>query len=474
MNARSNARSLEDRANEEIACDQRDEALAAAYALPVDTTPAGPPAAVRESLADTLRGLITGWTEEEMEAAREPWPHAFQDRHTGLFPVGEVSILAAAGREGKTTVKIGAAVAMVTGHTLGDLAPIEGRSVIVYSAEDDRAQYARKVAAQVSLMGQNARQIVMQRLLVPNLDDAGMMAAKTLVMVLDGHPVPSGTVEAIIEAIRPLQDQPVPPGLLIFETASTLSDAEETNPGFRTLILALKRIARELSIAVVLSHHVSQASLAGLADLTLSTTDIRGGTALVNNARQTALLVNLGSDEDPFPEKDARTILRHMACPNTTARVTALVSLDSSKGITPPPIFFRWEQTDFGPAAIEEYPPPHVAGKPWRKVHEMVRAERAAAREEAKAERTAGKVSAQIQDVLDAVAKLERGGQCQPVTARRIREVVGMGGAVMSRVLAAAVADGHLSATTGKVRGNEALIYRLSRGTTSDGVGHES
>lgn len=461
-----NARSLEVMARDELdACEARYEAMAADYSMPTDRESEGEPGGARETLTDALRALLTPWSDAELEAAAQPCEHAFRDGHIGLFPVGEVSILAAAGREGKTTVEIGAAAAMAIGHTLVDLAPLENRSVIVYSAEDDRSQYARKIAAQVSLMGPQHRQAVMERVLVPNLDDVGFAAAKTLVMVLDGHPVPSGTVDAIIEAIRPLQQLPVPPGLLIFETASTLSDAEETNPGFRALVLALKRIARELAIAVVLSHHVSQASLAGLPDLNLSTTDIRGGTALVNNARQTALLVNLGSDEDPFPDSDARTVLRRMACPVATGRVTALVTLDSSKGITPPPIFFEWSQTRFGPAAVEVDPPPQLAGKPWRKVQEMVKAERTAAREEAKVERSAGKTAAQIQSALDAVSRLGR-GDSRPVTATRVRKELGMSAETVGRVLAAAVGAGHLLTSQVTAGGKPTTAYRLPSGTT--------
>jgi hypothetical protein len=191
--------------------------------------------------------------------------------------------------------------------------------------------------------GDQTAQDLMRHLLVADLDDPGVEAARALATVPDGAPMPSGTVAAIIEAVRPLLDGPVPPGLLVFETASTLSEAEETNVGFRVLIQALRRIARALQLPVVLSHHVSQASLANLADLNLSTADIRGGTALVNNARQTALLVNLGSAGDPFPDTDARTLLRRLACPAVADRVTALVCLDSSKGVTPPPMFFRWD-----------------------------------------------------------------------------------------------------------------------------------
>lgn len=408
--------SLEDRALQELdGCSPEEEEQAQAYLARITGAEAfAPPPAEPlplEKFSTALRDLLTPWTDDEFAAAREPYPHVFQDRHVGIFPVGEVSIVAAAGREGKTTVKIGMATAVVIGHSLADLVPRNDRLVVVYSAEDDRPQYARKVAAQCSLLSPSQATLVKQRLLVPNLDDPSYMAARSLVAVLQGQPISTGTVEIIIDALRPMMEGATPLGLLIFETASTLSDAEETNPGFRVLILALRRIARELGVAVVLSHHVSQASLASLPDLNIATTDIRGGTALVNNARQTGLLVNLGSNDDPFPEADARTVLRLMVAPDITERVTALVILDSSKGINPPPVFFKWVDTDYGPAAIEVNAPPSVAGKPWRKVHSMLKAERAGLRAEAKQEAKASQKQEGISAVVSAVRRLYTTGQ---------------------------------------------------------------
>jgi len=428
---------LQERAEADLERDDREfDRLEAMVSFTGSATAAPEPG---ESPSDALRSLLTPWTDEELADAKTPWPHVFQDRHVGMFPEGEVSIIAAAGREGKTTVKIGIATAIVIGHSLADLLPLPNRSVIVYSAEDDRAQYARKVAAQISLLSPQQGQWVKERLVVPNLDDLGHDAAKSLVAVFDGQPMVSGAVETIIEAIRPLMEGPCPPGLLIFETASTLSEAEENNAGFRLLILALRRIARTLRVAVVLSHHVSQASLSNLSDLNLSTADIRGATALVNNSRQTAMLVNLGCDEDPFPDADARTVLRRMAAPGLNERITALITLDSSKGIPPPPVFFRWVNTDWGPAAVEVDPPARLIGKPWRKVHEMVRAERASVRDEAKA----GARNASVAQVVALVRTLERAGK-QP-TARAVSVAAGKSPGWAAPYLEAACDLGDLS-----------------------------
>ncbi|MCD9126679.1 AAA family ATPase [Luteimonas fraxinea] len=461
------ASSLEARAERaaamERACDPRDEMLAGGYSIGSPATiDVYQPREAAPALADTLRAQLKPWSQEELDAALEPWPHAFQERHTGLFPAGEVSILAAAGREGKTTVKIGIAVAMVMQHTLaGGLISQPDRSVVVYSAEDDRAQYARKVAAQLACLGAQDASCVRERLLVPNLDDPGLASAKTLVRVLDGQPLPTGTVEAIIEGLHPLTESATPLGLLIFETASTLSDAEESNPGFRVLVLALKRIARELKVPVVLSHHVSQASLANLSDLNVSTTDIRGGTALVNNARQTGLLVNLGSDEDPFPEGDARTVLREMAAPGRPERITALISLDSSKGITPPPIFFRWVTTDWGPAAVEINAPAGIAERSWRKVLEMVRARRAGIRSEVKDEAKRAAADACLQEVVQIVHDLQVQGELP--TCRKVSTGAGKGADWAKPHLSQAVKSGRLVMSFEKVprTQGQTAVYRV-------------
>ena len=170
----------------------------------------------------------------------------------------------------------------------------------------------------------------------------------------------------------------------------------------------LKQIARELDVAVVLVHHTSQAAISNLATLNIGISDIRGATALVYNARQCFLLVNLGSDDDPFAENDARTTLRKMVAPHEAARISALICLDSSKARDPAPIFMRWRGTpDFGPALEEITPPSEIAGQRWRKVLAMLNGWRAEARADAKATEAAAKV----REVVEAVRRLQDEGK---------------------------------------------------------------
>lgn len=416
-------------------------------------------------LADTFAGLLQPWNDLELIEAESPWPHVFAEDQVGMFPIGEVSIVASAGREGKTTVMISVATALVAGYNLAGLSPPRQKgSVIVYSAEDDRRQYARKVGAQMDVLGDStAVAAIRDRLLVPDLDHPDMANVRTLVTLFDGQPMPSGTVEAIIMALQPLMTGSIyPPQLLLFETASTLSEADENNQAFRALILALRRIARELNVAVVLSHHVSQASLAKLPDLDLSTADIRGATTLVNNSRQTAMLVNLGSNDDPFPEADARTVLRKLVAPGEGGKVTALVTLDSSKSITPAPVFFRWEQTKFGPAAIVFEPTSAVARKPWRKVMEMVRAKRAEAREEAKEERRRDVSDAAVDEVVRIVRELN--GEGRPATSNAVATHAGRGQSWPKPYLAEALLRGLLRSSEEsipRVRGSVTVFHAV-------------
>lgn len=411
---------------------------------------------LQQSWGDKFRQLIVPLSEQELQDALAPHPHIFQSGNVGLLPRRELTVLASTARDGKTTGIVGVAAARAMGHSLGGLCPHGTGSVVIYSAEDDRMQYARKVGAQIKLEVGSRGEAIRQKILVPNLDDLGPGAARCLVMMLEGQPTETTAVDMVIEALQPMMDAPDAPDLLVFETASTLSEADETNPAFRTLVMALRRIARTLDVAVLLSHHVSQASMSNLPDLNISTTDIRGATALVNNARQTAMMVNLGSEADPFPDTDARTVLRRMIAPNAPDRMTAWITLDSSKGVCPPPIFFRWMDTEYGPAAVEVDPPQNLAGRSWRKVKEMLAAERAVQRTEAKAAAASGNLSL----VLKLVRRLEESGK-QP-TVRAVSVEAGKSPGWAKQYLDAAVESGDLTCTVEKIprMKDGAKVYR--------------
>ncbi|MGO1541407.1 MAG: AAA family ATPase [Luteimonas sp.] len=370
---------------------------------------------------ELLTASLTPWSDAELEASREPHPQVFSGSYErGLFPVGELTVVGAMRRMGKTTIMVATGTAAVIEHSLAGLWPMKGRSVIIYSAEDDRKQYARKVAAQCSLLSREQADMVKRRIIVPDLDADGMEPLRRLVTMADRRPITTGTDDAIIEAITPMMQAEFPPALVIFETVSTLSDAEEDNASFAVFTAALKRIARRLGVAVALVHHVSQASEATLSDLSVTPSSFRGGTSLPSNSRQNPVVIDLGSDADPFPANDARTVLRELVADGRhPERITALVAMETSKGQDPAPIFFRWVRTDYGPAAVELEPPEHLVGKSWRKVREMVMAERGTRRADAKASTR----EAAVDTVVRVVKQLAATGK-QP-TARAVSIAAG-------------------------------------------------
>lgn len=357
---------------------------------------------------------LDGFTEDELEAAAIQHPHAFMgDDESGLFPAGEVTVIGAPGREGKTTLIMAIARHYALGEPIAGMVPAEIRSVVIYSAEDDRAQYARKTAAQAETLPTADRKRFRENVRVPDLYTPEVEHWRDIVTMEGRVPKQGPAVDGLIEAIERAQTTACPPGLVIFETASTLSAAEEDNPGHRTMIAALKRVAKRTGVACVLVHHTSQNAATHLPDLNISEADIRGGTTLVANARQTHLIVNLGSTEEPFPEADARTVLRGIVAPGINERVVAMVCLSSSKCADPVPLFFRWETSQrFGPRMGLLMPPVDVRGKRWRRLHRMLSGAKAAAKADKKAETG----QANIRMVVRAAAELCERGEAPTIT----------------------------------------------------------
>lgn len=399
----------------------------------------------RPSMVERFQGSLRPFTEEEIEAAKQPHPHVFQEGECGLFPVGEVSVLAAPGREGKTFTTIAIAVSFILGTQLVGLSPKVSGRVLIYSAEDDRRQYLRKIIASAYRLGQVDRDEVMARIEVPDLHAEDMDVFRTLVLMIDRQPAEGPAVTAFIQAMQEVQAGPDRVGLIFFETASTVSEADEDNRSFRSLMKALKRIATALDVAVVLVHHTSQAAASNLPDLNLSAADIRGATALAYNSRQNLMLVNLGSDSEPFPPADLRTVLRALVAPECKGRITMLVALDTSKGQNPPPAFFEWDLTPHG-VALRTLPVPlDLRGASWKQLHGLLRASKAEMRQSAKDEKQSVKVS----QVVEIVARLSREGR-QP-TVKQVSLAAGRGPSWALPYLEQAVDQGELARREEKV-----------------------
>lgn len=418
-----------------------------------------PAATAPRAIESALEAAATPYTDAEFEASATPHPHAFMsaDGRRGLFPSGEVSILAAPGREGKTTLVAAISKHYALGWALADMAPVEVGSVLLYSAEDDREQYARKFQAQRARLSEGDARRLQANVIVPDLHSEALAGWREIVRLEARQPARGAIIAPLIELIRKLRARECPLGLVIFETASTLSEAEEDNVGLRVLVSALKHIAKVTGVAVVLTHHTSQESAKSLPTLELSEAAIRGGTALVNNARQTFLAVNLGSVHDPFTDSDARTILKSLAAPGETARVTLLACLSSSKLADPYPMFFRWEDVDpYGPRAVEVETRGQVAGKSWRGVYKLL----AGAKADAVADRRAEKEQANVRLVIRAVAELCEAGEY--ATVAKVSTKCGHGADWAKGRLAAAVEMGDLTRSTEQIPRTRGLadVYR--------------
>lgn len=415
------------------------------------------------AIASILDAAATPFTDAEFEAAAIAHPHAFMsaDGRRGLFPCGEVTVLAAPGREGKTTVVTAIAKHYALGWALAGMAPEALGSVMVYSAEDDRPQYARKFQAQRARLSETDARRLQANVVVPDLHGEALSGWREIVRLEARQPVRGAILEPLIATIRRLQQGDCPLGLVIFETAATLSDAEEDNVGLRVLVSALKHVAKATGAAVILTHHTSQESAKSLPTLDLSESAFRGGTALVNNARQTLLAVNLGSAHDPFPDADSRELLRSLVAPGERERVTMLACLSSSKSAEPAPLFFRWEDVEpYGPRAVEIDAPASLKGKSWRGVHKGLQAAKA----DAAADRKADKEQANVRLVVRAVGDLSAAGE--QATVRKVSAKCGYGADWAKSRLAAAVELGELVRSTEAVPRVKGLtdVYRPAGG----------
>ena len=332
------------------------------------------------ALREAIGVILTPAAIHTVPAQRAHFMHGAHGR--ALWPTGEVSVAAAAGRAGKTLTLVSMILNALAGEAIGDLQPPASDGVaVVYSAEDDVQDYMRVLAAQQEARGWSDSKLarVLQRIRIPDLRGERCRALRTLLTQgPDRLPMATASVDYIIDACRDLRVQ-----VVILETLSKLSEVEENNIGLKRFVAGAERIAEALQCSVVLVHHVSQASLPSLRELDLNASAIRGGTALPDDARQTATIVNLGSRCEPVGgDEDARTRLREMAFPGSTLRdderVGVYVTLDSSKSARPRPIFLRWVNTQWGPAPlVTQSPAGEVARQSWEQLVQYARGAKA-------------------------------------------------------------------------------------------------
>lgn len=206
----------------------------------------------------------------------------------GLAPRGKVSALVSGGGAGKTTVlseQTGSVTLAMQWHGL----TVIGGDVAIISWEDELPDYAGKLfgAARANpVMRERAAEIRDRVHFVP-MQSTGMH----LVESIESRAAISSLADAL--AVR-LSDFPRLVWVIV-ETASRANAADEMNEGMARLVEACERVAQRLNVAVTISHHVTKASLLN-GNGTLDATAARGGTALVDNARATTVIVRIDRD----------------------------------------------------------------------------------------------------------------------------------------------------------------------------------
>lgn len=430
----------------------RDRDLATVHRIVAGVDPDAERESKRASLVELLRASCKPFSVAELEAAQGPLPHLYHDGTHGLLPMGRVTVLASPGRAGKSLCAVGLAVQYALGLKIGDMEPIKGYGpVIIYSAEDERPDYARAVRSATSNLGREDFARARAQIIAPDLFADGMDELRSLVKCEARQPrVNALAVDVIYATLKEMR-----PALVIFETASRLSDAEEDNAGLKALVAAAERIARQLECAALIIHHFSQAGMGTLKDLSFDVGAIRGMTALVNNSRQNAILLNLGSDDVPFSETDPRAVLKDMVAPGHAERMSLWVTLDSSKSAAPPPMLFAWTPPDPVPAAHITDVAAVYRSWSWPKLRAAVMARKA----DAKASRKAEDVDAKVETCVKAALQIEAAGR-HP-TAAAVSAAVGYNPTWARPYLTTAVDRGLLARRSERVPHvkGETLVY---------------
>lgn len=394
----------------ELEEDPRAEALSAAQQWDAEERAGSIYEPKERTLEDEFRDGLAGFALSEIARALEPHPHLFEGDGLGIFPIDEASLVGGVPRAGKTNALVHVAKCGAVGRSFGGLEPRGPFTTVFLTKEDSRRQYVAKIEAEKADCTEEQRALVRERVRVLDFDRADIRKHGQLVAMVHGQPTMNQiVVDALVRALRRPGDGPyqadAPLRLVVIETVSTHSDAGEDNTGFRVFAEVGKYIARELGVAVVLMHHTSQAAEANLRTLDITTGDIRGGTALVANTRQSWMLVGLGSQKLRLKDDDARWMLRKMVLANNgPERVSGLICLDSSKCQDPRPVFLRWD----GTRQVEVELPPHLRAMHWWELHQQIGQAKADEREAAAEE----KRDIEVRRVVSIATQLhENGGQ---------------------------------------------------------------
>jgi hypothetical protein len=244
-----------------------------------------------------------------------------------------VSVLAAPGGAGKTTLYVAEALAIATGRPLVGITPAERTGVWIMNLEDPADEMERRIGAAAIHYGIRQEDIA-GRLLVDAGRDKPLTTAH---QTRDGVVIHQPMIDAIVEVIRRKKI-----GVVIVDPfVASHAVSENDNQAINAVVASWRLIADMTGCCVVLVHHFRK-----LNGEEGSIDSVRGGSAMIGAVR-TARVMNVMSDAEAarlgIEEADRRRYVRidnaknNLAPPAASAQWIELRSVDlgNGSGISP-------------------------------------------------------------------------------------------------------------------------------------------
>ena len=299
---------------------------------------------LREHGAQKLREALAGAkpievAREEAAAAERSWPSRFEWVDPAQIPTRKwiygrsyvrrfVSVLAAMGGAGKTSLQTTEAISMATGKALiGELVH-ERVNVWMLNLEDDVEEMQRRIMATCKHYGVKRAEIEGRLFLDAGRDLRVIFAAQTR----DGVVIDEALVDYMIEKIRENDIGMV----FIDPLVAASSISENDNVAMNALVSAIRGVADATGCAICLTHHIRKAN-----GEEVGVDHIRGAGSLIGAAR-VAKVLNRVSPEEAMKlgvaEEDATGIMRvddakqNLAPPAAKARYARMVGVELGNG----------------------------------------------------------------------------------------------------------------------------------------------
>ncbi len=219
---------------------------------------------------------------------------------------GFITVLAAPGGQGKTSVLIADILAMCSGRNLLGEKPVRPLVVLYHSAEDDIDEAGRRIAGAMTHHGLTAADLG-DRLFVTSGRGQGARRIKLARMGARGPEEVPGAVDAVVDLATSRKVD-----VIAFDPLAAMHDLPENdNAAMNFLMDLLRQIADRTGAAIVLTHHTSKAAAQDMDAAGAGA--VRGASAVVDGSRVTRTLVRMTPKEAArfgVPEDKRRSFLR--------------------------------------------------------------------------------------------------------------------------------------------------------------------